>query len=90
MPRCHIKLKHASTAAPSDIFQLFEPSTAGPDGSQVLSSSSHRAVKYSRRFKLVFSLLNEDIGAGGFVNWNVQAGISGENCLALWLAGNAS
>lgn len=45
-------------------------------GTRIPSSSGHRAVKYARKYKLVFSLLNEDISKGGYTNWDTRYAIS--------------
>jgi len=41
-----------------------------------------RAIKYSRRVNLAFSLLNEDstLGAGAY-DWDVEGAIAGQSCI---------
>ena len=45
---------------------------------QSQSSLNLRAVKYSQRYKLVFSLLNEDYSQGGVRDWDVAAALQRE------------
>lgn len=45
--------------------------TGKASGEQAQYSTDSRAVRFASRYKLVFSLLNEDVGTGGVKDWEV-------------------
>lgn len=45
-------------------------------------SQRSKAVKYAEKYKLVFSLLNEDASKGGILQWDAPSALEGEQlCL---------
>jgi hypothetical protein len=60
----------ASQATTTRLVSLFMPSLSlSEPGRNTRFSQSDKAVKYAQKYKLVFSLLNEDIGEGGIAQW---------------------
>lgn len=43
-----------------------------------LSKQTRQSVKYSSKYKLVFSLLNEDLAKGGSRTWEVDAALTSQ------------
>lgn len=52
------------------------------------STEALRVVKYAPRFRLAFSLLNEDASSGtGVTSWDIREAINRTDFLVSWLAG---
>ena len=62
-----------STASPSELVDTLCSLLAPYSG---LSNRDHRVAEYAPRYRLAFSLLNEDATAGGAVlDWNIRGAI---------------
>ena len=68
----------------ADRFMPRPTATGKASGEQAQHSTDSRAVRFASRYKLVFSLLNEDVGRGGVKDWEVTPALeSGWPSLAL-------
>lgn len=46
-----------------------------------IDGTVHKAVRYARKYKLIFSLLNEDVAKGGVTSWRVREALTRKHLL---------
>jgi len=65
-------------AAATRLVDLFMPSPRRQGVPLDQFSQSSKAVKYAEKYKLVFSLLNEDASKGGISQWEASSALEGD------------
>lgn len=61
-----------------ELANLFMPSPVSGSGHHSPCSQTSKTIRYAEKYKLVFSLFNEDISKGGITQWNISAALDRE------------